>query len=380
MKKVYTLVAATAIALTSFAQNINGGTADLKEATPFKKSVNSSKATNSFYIDYDYAEEQLFSGSYQRFIWSTNTNDSTGGVSMVKAIVAFDSIFDPYGFATYVPGTDYQNISVDSIFMVGGHENNSGTSNAITFKIIGLDNSGYPQENNILWQDSVTTTTSLSNPDWLNSMVVNVAPGHVMPATQKWGVEINYRGAATDTFGLLAGFVDNGASGQCNYVALPSLFFANIDNSFTGWWSYYGANGILPTSGGGDVYYDCNQSGSFDAGDSQSYIQNWGIWVHVTTDPSGVEELSNNGLTLGQNMPNPTTGVTTVNYSLENAASVSVDVYDVAGKKVMTVAQGNKVAGNHKVSLDLSNLNSGIYYYTLTADNNSLTKKLVLTK
>jgi len=100
----------------------------------------------------------------------------------------------------------------------------------------------------------------------------------------------------------------------------------------------------------------------------------------ITADAGfvGVENATNNGLSVNQNRPNPFTGMTTVNYSLNKAASVDVTIYNVAGAKVMTINEGVQTAGNHQVQINASDLQAGVYYYTFTADGYTVTKKMII--
>ena len=100
--------------------------------------------------------------------------------------------------------------------------------------------------------------------------------------------------------------------------------------------------------------------------------------ITANTGFTGIESTSNNGLSVSQNQPNPFSGITTVNYSLDNAANVSVAVYNVAGAKVMSINEGMKTAGNHSLHINASNLQAGVYYYTFTADGYSVTKKMII--
>ena len=102
--------------------------------------------------------------------------------------------------------------------------------------------------------------------------------------------------------------------------------------------------------------------------------------VRMNLDPAAlsIADLTENGVTLGQNIPNPATSTTKVNYSLETATTVSFDIIDITGKTVMTINEGNRVAGEHNVVINTAALAKGVYYYTLTANANKLTKKMVI--
>ena len=58
--------------------------------------------------------------------------------------------------------------------------------------------------------------------------------------------------------------------------------------------------------------------------------------------------------------------------------SVQLKVYNILGNEIATLVDGYKPAGNYKVSFDASELVSGVYFYKLTANGFSETKKMVL--
>jgi hypothetical protein len=101
-------------------------------------------------------------------------------------------------------------------------------------------------------------------------------------------------------------------------------------------------------------------------------------YFSTTNDVSINEESSESNLSVAQNQPNPFNGSTTINYTLNKSSNVSLDIYNVAGDKVMTVNQGIETAGSHKVQINAEDLNAGIYFYTLTADGYSVTKKMIV--
>ena len=86
------------------------------------------------------------------------------------------------------------------------------------------------------------------------------------------------------------------------------------------------------------------------------------------------------GLTLGQNMPNPANGVTNINYSIANTNNITMTIVDFTGKVVKTINEGNKGAGEYTLSIDTEEFSKGVYFYTLTAGNQKLTNRMVVTK
>lgn len=84
---------------------------------------------------------------------------------------------------------------------------------------------------------------------------------------------------------------------------------------------------------------------------------------------------------LSQNYPNPFNPSTTINYALPKSSDVSIDVFNVLGKKVATLVNQRKAAGNHSTQFQASNLSSGVYFYTLRINGKVLkSQKMLLIK
>lgn len=83
---------------------------------------------------------------------------------------------------------------------------------------------------------------------------------------------------------------------------------------------------------------------------------------------------------LNQNSPNPFNPKTIINYSLPKKSHVHLDIYNILGQKINTAVDETQSAGSYKYEIDFSNNSSGIYFYNLTADGYSGTKKMLLLK
>jgi hypothetical protein len=95
---------------------------------------------------------------------------------------------------------------------------------------------------------------------------------------------------------------------------------------------------------------------------------------------SNIDENSVESISLEQNYPNPFNPTTSISYSLNSASQVNLTVFNAAGEMVTELVDGSEVSGNHSVSFDGLTLNSGVYFYKLTVNGVSDTKKMVLTK
>ena len=88
---------------------------------------------------------------------------------------------------------------------------------------------------------------------------------------------------------------------------------------------------------------------------------------------------------LSQNYPNPFNPRTTIKYivpstELLNTQSVQLKVYNILGNEIATLVDEIKPAGEYELMFDGRNFSNGIYFYTLSYGDKSLTKKMLLLK
>ncbi len=98
-----------------------------------------------------------------------------------------------------------------------------------------------------------------------------------------------------------------------------------------------------------------------------------------------VSGITPSEFSLDQNYPNPFNPSTNVSFSVPVKSNVIIEVFNLIGQKVMTLAQGEFEAGKHSVQLNGSSMSSGIYLFKLTAvgENGSQftsSKKMTLLK
>jgi hypothetical protein len=101
--------------------------------------------------------------------------------------------------------------------------------------------------------------------------------------------------------------------------------------------------------------------------------------------PSGldVNQLGNlipKVYSLEQNYPNPFNPATTIRFSIPEAGTVNLSIYNLIGEKVADILNSELKSGSYEVSFDASALSSGVYFYTIEAGNFISTKKMILLK
>lgn len=124
---------------------------------------------------------------------------------------------------------------------------------------------------------------------------------------------------------------------------------------------------------------------------------NWNaplVFVSGYFNAEGVSSVDDQGFNsvpdkfkLEQNYPNPFNPITKINYSITSVIStegrnpnVTLKVYDTLGNEVVTLVNENQSAGNYEVEFNAKNISSGVYFYTLSTQNYSETKSMVLLK
>lgn len=100
----------------------------------------------------------------------------------------------------------------------------------------------------------------------------------------------------------------------------------------------------------------------------------------VVNTTNGITEFpSSMGLTLMGSYPNPAKDQTTIRYNIANSTSVAVTVFDLTGRVISQTSE-KLTAGTHELKVDLKNIPSGNYYYSVKTDETRLTSEFSVVK
>jgi hypothetical protein len=123
------------------------------------------------------------------------------------------------------------------------------------------------------------------------------------------------------------------------------------------------------------------------------------VWEHINGESSQIywakekfrpytnidEEriFTSTNFTLSQNYPNPFNPRTTIEYFIPYSTKISINIYNILGKRIRTVISEKFQVGNMEIVWDGKNDNdnivsSGIYYYVLEYGSQKLSRKMVL--
>ena len=96
-------------------------------------------------------------------------------------------------------------------------------------------------------------------------------------------------------------------------------------------------------------------------------------FIYVSTGEAEIDQIS-----ISKNFPNPCRDYTNINMTLLEGASVQMEISNLLGQKVKTVNFGIFSKGQHKITIDVSELESGIYIYTLSTGIDAVSGKMIV--
>ncbi|MBD3169581.1 MAG: T9SS type A sorting domain-containing protein [candidate division Zixibacteria bacterium] len=228
-------------------------------------------------------------------------------------------------------------------------------------------------------------------------------------------VEIPPTGARMTMDGLLQNFTDSvmvvdvwadaewvtggitwdSISGCCQYTAHPGMNIypyeigvpARAPEGEWRFWAYAGLTeqGLVYDSGCFTFHKVGYASGGEERIPNEPMVRNVEGWVWYDIDDmifGGVYDthapiVSEVFVT---NTPNPFNPSTDIRFELPSDGKVTIDVYNIAGQRVSRLADGFMRRGPHQVEFDGSNVSSGIYFYRIEFEGNSVTRRMTLLK
>lgn len=113
----------------------------------------------------------------------------------------------------------------------------------------------------------------------------------------------------------------------------------------------------------------------FNGGFNLSYFD----FELISTDVED-ENMKPRNFELNQNFPNPFNSKTIVTYSIPNSDFVSLKIYDILGKEILTVVDEYKNSGTYLAEIDSNGLSNGIYLLKLKSQQYSIVKKMIVLK
>lgn len=155
------------------------------------------------------------------------------------------------------------------------------------------------------------------------------------------------------------------------------------------------ANALRVDDASSLLEYTSNDPGTiFSVGERLEFVQGvlWYSFSNFKLVPQSFDDIGSvtntdtestelpGAFALHQNYPNPFNPSTEIRFDVANTANVSLAVYDMLGRQVATLVNGQMPAGSHSVSFDASQLTSGVYIYRLSNGVDTIARSMLLMK
>ncbi len=158
-------------------------------------------------------------------------------------------------------------------------------------------------------------------------------------------------------------FADNNFNANIQTLAINEESIKNILISFSG------------TSNTGLI----NSEMTITSDDPENPVRVLPVAIRVKNS-TGIDFSDNeiNTFSLSQNYPNPFNPETVISYNLAKSSKVILAIYDILGRKIQILVDGQQKAGIHKITFFNSELPGGVYFYTIYTNTGRLTRKMIL--
>ena len=191
---------------------------------------------------------------------------------------------------------------------------------------------------------------------------------------------------STDEFDIIAGNTNDVGVPVTNWYTLvfDEPYLASAGDWLGAGFEHYGGSNVQY---GESKYTQDNTAfiyGPFGAGSAYDwYYTNEVPMVRLNLNPNAVntiseETVNTTGFEMFPSFPNPTNGVTRIQFRLDRAADVNFEVIDITGKVVYTLDMGTQAPGYNSISVDASEFAAGVYTYTLSVDGERSTDRLMV--
>jgi len=303
--------------------------------------------------------------------WQNSDDGWDGYIRPRPAVVPTTTLENCWSFMNGYLKTGLPSTGNGNGFKMGGSDSANLSHTMILKKCLSFHNrvKGFDQNNN---RGSMTLLNCTSYSNGTNyGMNGGILPGSVMTVE-------NCISAGTGAVNLLSTAVQATNSWMTPFVVTDSDF-VSVDT--TGMRGPRNADGSLP-----DVPFMHLAAGSdlIDAGTDVGLPFNGpapdlGCFETTASSVAGGGAAVPQALTLYQNYPNPFNPSTRVAFSVAMSGRTTLTVYDVLGRKVATLFDGQAQAGRqYSMTFDASTLTSGVYICTLERGTQRESRKLLL--
>ncbi|MBI5403748.1 MAG: T9SS type A sorting domain-containing protein [Ignavibacteriae bacterium] len=172
-----------------------------------------------------------------------------------------------------------------------------------------------------------------------------------------------------------------------------SLFFLNPNTGWISGWCSTDSSSIYYTINGGSNWQKQFKNYTYSVS-RLNFINSLYGWAVLGYNSSNILRTTTGGVvfvnnisseipekySLSQNYPNPFNPSTNLKYQIKDSRFVTLKVYDITGKEITTLVNEKQSPGTYEVKFEAGDLPSGVYFYKLTTEDYSETRKMILLK
>ncbi len=113
-------------------------------------------------------------------------------------------------------------------------------------------------------------------------------------------------------------------------------------------------------------------------GGNHAPVNNNMVYMPITPYPVGINNPGSVAFDVMQNMPNPATGNTMIVVKTQQASAINLTISNMLGQQVYTTQKMANAAGAYTFNVNVSDFNTGVYFYTVTVGDKSVSKKMIV--
>ncbi len=295
-----------------------------------------------------------------------------GGTGTTCSVIQLDGKIDCVNYGSAIP------FAVARFDTLGGMDSSFGTNGVASASINGGEGKDFASSVAIQSDGKIVVAGTSDMPDSTNKYAFSVArflpgtPLEVVPSPPMLLSPL-----VTVSVPRRATLIWKQSTNAISYrlqIASDSLFATIVLDTVTADTSVKLVNPLEPVE---NYYWRVNAT---DSGGTGLYSNEGrfttGTGLDAVKGGAGIPKA----FKLYQNYPNPFNPSTFISYDLPKAVHVTLQIFDILGRHVVTLVDGNMAAGSYRATFDGSRFASGVYFYRIHAGDFTAAKKLMLLK
>ena len=113
-------------------------------------------------------------------------------------------------------------------------------------------------------------------------------------------------------------------------------------------------------------------------GGNHAPVNNNMVYLPVSPYPVGIVNTNDVAFEVMQNMPNPANGETIIAVNTQHSGAINLTISNMLGQQVYTTQKMANAAGAYSFRVNVSGFNTGVYFYTVTVGDKSVSKKMIV--